>query len=139
MTYQMNKAQNAAASGQICILGKQHFPTSDHAADAVLSLVSEHTHVSTDLLLRDTRCQAPIAHSRQMAMYLMHTFLGRTLSAVGRYFGRDRTTIAHACGRIEDRRDDFGFDAELAALEERLALMLEASSGAVEEQCDAWH
>ena len=31
---------------------------------------------------------------------------GVNLSAVGRAFGRDRTTAAHACRLIEDRRDD---------------------------------
>jgi hypothetical protein len=54
-------------------------------------------------------------------MYLMHTSLGRTMADVGRYFGRDRTTVAHACGRIEDQRDDAGFDALVLVLEERIA------------------
>jgi len=77
----------------------------DEAADRVLALVSAHDAVPPAQLLHRTRCRAPVAHSRQLAMYLMHTLLGRTMTEVGRYFGRDRTTVAHACGRIEDRRD----------------------------------
>jgi hypothetical protein len=36
---------------------------------------------------------------------------------IGRAFGRDRTTVAHACRAIEDRRDDIWFDCRLATLE----------------------
>ena len=50
-------------------------------------------------------------------MYLSHVAFGVNLSAVGRAFGRDRTTAAHACRLIEDRRDDPAVDAVLASLE----------------------
>jgi hypothetical protein len=32
-------------------------------------------------------------------------------------FARDRTTVAHACGLVEDRRDDPAFDRSLDLLE----------------------
>jgi hypothetical protein len=32
-------------------------------------------------------------------------------------FGRDRTTVSHACRVIEDSRDDIWLDCRLAALE----------------------
>lgn len=64
-----------------------------------------------------TRRTAPVALARQVAMYLMHVVFGLSLSAVGRYFGRDRTTAAHACRQIEDRRDDPMFDALIDRLE----------------------
>jgi hypothetical protein len=35
---------------------------------------------------------------------------------VGAHFGRDRTTVAHACGRVEDRRDDLMVDTALFCL-----------------------
>ena len=92
----------------------------DREADRVLALVSAHDRVPAALLLHRSRCRAPIARSRQLAMYLMHTLLGRTMTEVGLYFGRDRTTVAHACGRIEDQRDDLTFDSAVSALEERL-------------------
>ena len=92
----------------------------DRDADRVLALVSAYDRVPTALLLHRSRCRAPIAHARQLAMYLMHTLLGRTMTEVGVYFGRDRTTVAHACGRIEDERDDLAFDSAVTALEECL-------------------
>lgn len=62
----------------------------------------------------------PAADARHLAMYLAHTALSWTLARVGAAFGRDRTTVGHACRRVEDRRDDPGFDACVAALEASL-------------------
>lgn len=70
----------------------------------------------TDLDI-DTRGRAPIAHARQVAMYLAHVACGFSLTEVGQLFGRDRTTVGHACGAVEDRRDDPMFDRVLELLE----------------------
>jgi hypothetical protein len=64
-----------------------------------------------------TRRSAYVALARQSAMYLSHVAFGVSLSEVGRAFGRDRTTAAHACRAIEDRRDDPAVDYVLASLE----------------------
>jgi hypothetical protein len=63
-----------------------------------------------------TRGRANVALARQVAMYLAHVVCGMTLTDTGRLFGRDRTTVAHACGVIEDRRDDPLFDRALDLL-----------------------
>ncbi len=105
----------------------------DSAADRVLALVSAHDAVAPALLLHPSRCRAPVARSRQLAMYLMHTLLGRSMTEVGAYFGRDRTTVAHACGLIEDCRDDRDFDEELTALEQKLSPGVHATFGAARE------
>lgn len=57
------------------------------------------------------------ALARQIAMYLAHVGFGLTFEAIGRAFGRDRTTIAHACRVVEDARDDIWFDCRIATLE----------------------
>lgn len=64
-----------------------------------------------------TRRSAAAARARQVAMYLAHTALSWSLARVATAFGRDRTTVSHACGRVEDWRDDAGFDARLGDLE----------------------
>jgi len=51
--------------------------------------------------------------------------LGRLYLDVGRFFGRDRTTVSYACALIEDMRDDAEFDAEVGRLERRLAMRRE--------------
>lgn len=64
-----------------------------------------------------TRRRADAALARQSAMYLAHVALGLSFTEVGRAFGRDRTTAAHACRRIEDRRSEAQLDAALTNLE----------------------
>jgi chromosomal replication initiation ATPase DnaA len=68
-------------------------------------------------LRRATRGRAKVALARQVAMYLAHVGCGLSLTETGRLFDRDRTTVAHACGIIEDRRDDPLFDRALDLLE----------------------
>lgn len=64
-----------------------------------------------------TRGRPHAAFARQVAMYLAHVACGLTLTQVGEVFARDRTTVAHACGRVEDLRDDPVFDRSLELLE----------------------
>ena len=52
-------------------------------------------------------------------MYLCHTAFERSLARVAIAFGRDRSTVAHACHAIEDRREDPHFDDWIDALEGR--------------------
>lgn len=68
-------------------------------------------------LRASNRGYAKVALARQAAMYLAHTACSLTLTEVGRLFHRDRTTVAHACGVIEDRRDDPVFDRVMELLE----------------------
>jgi hypothetical protein len=67
-----------------------------------------------------TRGRKPVALARQTAMYLSHVAFGLSLSRVGICFGRDRTTVRHACALVEDRRDDPGLEFGLTALEAAL-------------------
>jgi len=61
------------------------------------------------------------ALARQVAMYLCHVGFALSFEGIGRLFRRDRTTVAHACRVIEERREDVGFDGRLAALERKVA------------------
>lgn len=74
-------------------------------------------------LRASTRRPSSIAFARQSAMYLAHVVFGLTLTDVGRAFGRDRTTAAYACGRVENLRDDPDLDAMLEALEGTCGLL----------------
>lgn len=58
-----------------------------------------------------------VAFARQIAMYVAHVGFGLSFEAIGRAFGRDRTTVAHACRVVEDGRDDIWFDCRVATLE----------------------
>jgi Bacterial dnaA protein helix-turn-helix len=68
-------------------------------------------------LFKATRGRARVALARQVAMYLAHVACGLSFTEVGVLFARDRTTVAHACAVVEDRRDDPIFDRALDLLE----------------------
>lgn len=72
--------------------------------------------VDADLLWSGTRGVRDIAEARQVAMYLAHVCCRMSLTEVGTMFGRDRTTVAHACLKVECRRDDPNFDRALDVL-----------------------
>jgi chromosomal replication initiation ATPase DnaA len=63
-----------------------------------------------------------VARARQIAIYLTHVGFGLNYTHLGGAFGRDRTTIRHACFRIEDAPDDFSPDRALSILEAALRL-----------------
>ncbi|RDJ23551.1 chromosomal replication initiator DnaA [Bosea caraganae] len=86
-------------------------------ARLIESAASATTGISTRQLRQRLRGTQAAARSRQMAMYLAHVVFGLSFTRVGICFGRDRTTVRHACALIEDRRDDPRHDLALAALE----------------------
>jgi hypothetical protein len=68
-------------------------------------------------LFAPTRGAPRAAFARQVAMYLAHTGFALSLERISRIFGRDRTTVSHACHVVEDGRDDIWLDCRLEALE----------------------
>lgn len=84
----------------------------------VLQAVAASAEVEAGDLMAPTRCVARVAQARQIAMYLTHVTLGLSVSQTARTFGRDRSTVAHACRVIEDQREAPRFDAWLNALEQ---------------------
>lgn len=80
------------------------------------ALVAASTGVPVEDILGRRRASAVVASARQLAMYLAHVGFGLSQADVARCFSRDRTTVAYACRRIEDRRDG-PFDLEVTRLE----------------------
>lgn len=71
-------------------------------------------------ICRPNRCCGKIARARQVAMYLANVGGGISLTQVGHHFGRDRSTVAHACALVEDLRDDPALDLALTLIEQAL-------------------
>ena len=59
--------------------------------------------------------------ARQVAMYIAAVGFGMSYARVAAALGRDRSTVAHACRIIEERRDDASFDRWIEALEQSAA------------------
>lgn len=84
---------------------------------SVVQLIGTYARVPVRMMLHPSRCKSDIADARQLAMYLLHVTAGRNMAEIGAFFGRDRTTVSHACGRVEDRRDSVEFDRIVTGLE----------------------
>lgn len=85
--------------------------------ECVLDIVAALFNVSGRELRRPERAPAHVVRVRQVGMYIAHVVLGLTMSDIGRGFGRDRTTVMHACHLIEDMRDDRDFDGIITMTE----------------------
>jgi chromosomal replication initiation ATPase DnaA len=90
----------------------------DRRAARIIDLVAAAHAVTPAEVLSRRRCSTEVAVARQLSMYLVHTLLGRNYQEVGVLFGRDRTTVSHACARTEDRREDKSpFEVDVTAIE----------------------
>jgi len=93
------------------------------AIDPAVAAVFE---VDIQDLCAATRRSPRAAFARQVAMYLAHVVCGLSLTEVGALFARDRTTVAHACVVVEDRRDDADLDGRLEHLERAVVSLINA-------------
>jgi chromosomal replication initiation ATPase DnaA len=72
-----------------------------------------------------SRRTSQVAFARQCAIYLAHVCFGLSYRKVGRQFGRDHTTAAHACRLVERSRDEKELDGVLHALETACARLMQ--------------
>jgi len=79
--------------------------------------------ITTSTILGSARGAHDVARARQVAMYLAHVGFGMSLARVADAFGRDRSTVAHGCRLVEDRRDDPEFDTWMETLEQGLVVL----------------
>lgn len=86
-------------------------------AELAASIVSYAIGVPQQSIVDDERGCTNTVFARQVAMYLCHVGFELSLTRVAVAFGRDPTTVAHACHAIEDRRDEGQFDLWISALE----------------------
>lgn len=94
-------------------------------------MVEDIHGVTWSQLTGPRRGPAKTIRVRHIAMYLTHVAGGLTLTATGELFERDRRTVAHAAGKVEDRREhDRQLDVTLDVMERFLLLALSRSTAA---------
>ena len=104
--------------------------TQDWFAFTARRVVGNAMGVAESELIGGSRARANVAFARQVAMYLAHVGYQLSYAEVADAFGRERTTVAHACRVVEDARDDgSAFDRLLDRLEGRLRDLAEISTG----------
>lgn len=85
--------------------------------DGVIDIAAALFNVSGRELRHPGRTILQVSRVRQIAMYVTHVSLAISMRDVGIGFGRDRTTVLHACHTIEDLRDDAEFDSIVTTVE----------------------
>ena len=83
-------------------------PVSSHAwtIQSAVEATARHYGVATEQLLARGR-RLPIAHWRQVAMYIARGSMTASLPEIGRFFGRDHTTVLHGIREVQ-REIDWG-------------------------------
>lgn len=95
-------------------------------ANYVMGLVSVVAGVPLSDMRALDRKDARTSRARQLCMYLISVAWQWPLHRIGAAFGRNRTTVGHACRRIEDLRDNRLLDEQIERLE---ACLLDMPSG----------
>ena len=88
-----------------------------NSAHLAAGLVGYALDIRSEAILATGSSAHHVAKARHIAMYLAHIGFGMSLARVASAFGRDRSTVAHACRQVEDKRDDGAFDQWLETLE----------------------
>lgn len=70
--------------------------------DSIKDKVATALHVRRNLIDSNDRGQH-VALARMIAMYLIRTSTTFTFPEIGELFGRDHSTVIHACNKIADR------------------------------------
>ncbi|WP_051929217.1 helix-turn-helix domain-containing protein [Thermopetrobacter sp. TC1] len=85
--------------------------------DRVFAVVASAFGLSRRALKQAGRDDARAVFARQVGLYLLHVVFSLPMQTVGQICGKDRTTVAHACRRVEDFRENAAFDAFMHDLE----------------------
>ncbi len=86
-------------------------------AGMVTAIIAYALEIPLEEVQAEGRGSAEAAFARQVAMYLAHVALEMSLARIAAAFGRDRSTVSHACHLVEDRRDDPAFEDWIDQLE----------------------
>jgi chromosomal replication initiation ATPase DnaA len=101
-----------------CASSKRRDEMAQEMCESLIDIVAALFSVPSKELRRAGRTADSVSRVRQIAMYVAHVVLRLTQGEVGRGFGRDRTTVVHACHTIEDLRDDAEFDRIVSTVEQ---------------------
>ncbi len=85
--------------------------------DGLIDILCAYFDVSGRAIRSPKRQSLAVARVRQIGMYVANVVLGINMTTIGHGFGRNKSTVIHACHLIEDMRDDEEFDQIIARLE----------------------
>ena len=122
-------SEKGAIAPEFRSMTKRRDEASLEVCECLIDIVAALFSVSSKELRRPGRTAVPVSRVRQIAMYVAHVVLRLTMSEVGAGFGRDRTTVLHACQVIEDMRDDPEFERLVQMVEKVAAAAFRGRAG----------
>lgn len=95
----------------------------DITTESIQNAVARH-YGFDQAALRGKSRRAEVVRARQVAMYLCREIVKNSYAEIGLQFGRDHSTVMHACGKISDLLDEDEADvvAAVNAITERIEL-----------------
>ena len=87
----------------------------------VSQITTEMVQLVSDRVIVRREKRRPTCHVRQIAMYVCHVALSLSVDDIAGSFGRERSTVAHACHLVEDRRDNPAYEDFISAVERMVA------------------
>lgn len=110
-------------------MDRQQIQIDEDSARLAVSLTAFALGQRSEEILSEGRGRPAVSFARHVAMYLCHVALGMSLARVARSFEKDRSTVAHGCQQVENRRDDPDFDQWMEQLEDGLRSVAVLHSG----------
>ncbi|MEL6662222.1 MAG: helix-turn-helix domain-containing protein [Pseudomonadota bacterium] len=101
-------------------MDKQQVLIDEDNARLAVSLTAFALGQRAEDILAEGRGRPAVSFARHVAMYLCHVAMNMSLARVARAFEKDRSTVAHGCHQVENRRDDPDFDQWIEQLEDGL-------------------
>ncbi len=113
-----HKAGSGPFGSPVAPLPKRRDEVALDVCESLIDIASAVFSLPSKELRKPGRTAMSVSRVRQIAMYVAHVVLRLRMSDVGRGFGRDRTTVIHACQTIEDLRDEPEFDRIVSMFEQ---------------------
>ena len=107
------------------------------AARFVNQMIAAAYEISGERLLIRDRGVVKVNRPRQISMYLMNTVLSFKFTEIAEFYDKDRTTVSHACGVIEELRDNPRFDRRMCEFENTINSALQLITGRMTGQHNA--
>ena len=124
MDHNIGTNHQAFTRPQVSDMNIAHATPELSALSLVDELVARTYRMPITALHAGTRCRKSVAFARQVAMYLSHVCLSYPLKDIADHYRRDRTTVAHACRVVEDRREEEEIELLINSLESALETMM---------------
>jgi chromosomal replication initiator protein len=102
---------------------EEHFVNSHNAVsvESLVKTVALHYGIPLDILKQKSRGSKESSHARQVAMYLIRYIYKKSFEFIGKYFGKDSSTVIYACKAVDKKvQKEIPFKLEVERIKKSL-------------------